>query len=67
MDVNDVVAARIAAARMRVESRKKARAAMQAARDKGLAQRHAAKLRAQAARRPEPPVATPAPTEGTQP
>lgn len=64
MNVDDVVAAKIAAARLRAESERKARAARQAARDRGLAQRHAAKLRAQAARRPEPPaVATPEPEE----
>lgn len=60
MNADDVVAARIAAARLRAESQKKARAARRATRARGLAQRHAAKLRAQAARRPEPPgVATP--------
>jgi len=60
VDVNDVVAARVEAARLRAESAKKARAARKAARARGVAQRHAAKLRAQAARRPDPPgVATP--------
>jgi hypothetical protein len=64
MNVNDVVAAKIAAARLRAESERKARAERKAARSKGLALRHAAKLRAQAARRPEPPgVATPEPEE----
>lgn len=67
MNVDDVVAAKVEAARMRIESEKKARAARKAARNRGLALRHAAKLRAQAARRPEPPgVATPEPEE-TQP
>lgn len=64
MNVDDVVAARIAAARMRIEATKKRRLAQQAARAKGLAQRHAAKLRAQAARRPKPAgVPTPEPEE----
>lgn len=63
MNVDDVVAARIAAARVRIEAAKKRRLAMEAARAKGLAQRHAAKLRAQAARRPQPGVATPEPAE----
>lgn len=64
MDVNDVVRIRIEEAARRIELAKKRRAAMEAARSKGLAQRHAAKLRAQAARRPEPPgVATPEPEE----
>lgn len=54
MNVDDVVAQRIAAARMRVEADRRRRAAQQAARDKGLARRHAAKLRAQASpRRPQ--------------
>lgn len=69
MNVNDVVRIRIAEAARRIELAKKRRAAMEAARAKGLAQRHAAKLRAQAARRPEPEppgVATPEPEE-TQP
>jgi hypothetical protein len=53
-NVNDTVQARIAAARMRIEADRRRRAAQQAARDKGLARRHAAKLRAQAnPRRPQ--------------
>lgn len=68
MNVDDVVAAKVEAARMRIESEKKARAARKAARNRGLALRHAAKLRAQAARRPEPPgVATPEPKELNMP
>jgi hypothetical protein len=66
VNVDDIVAFRIAAARLRAESEKRARAARKAARDRGLARRHAAKLR-NLARRPEPPgVATPEPEE-TQP
>lgn len=49
MNVEDVVAARIAAARLRIAATKKRRTSMEAARSKGLAQRHAAKLRNQAA------------------
>lgn len=55
MNVDDIVAARIAAARGRIEATRRRRIAQQAARNKGLAQRHAARLRNQAARRPEPP------------
>jgi hypothetical protein len=61
-NVDDVVAARIAAARLRIEATRKRRAAMEAARTKGLARRHAAKLRHQAD--PRPGVATPEPAEG---
>lgn len=60
-NVDDVVAARIAAARMRIEANRRRRAAQQAARDKGLARRHAAKLRAQAD--PRRPQAVDKPTE----
>jgi hypothetical protein len=45
VNVNDVVAARIAAARIRIAASRKRRERQQAARDKGLAARHAAKLR----------------------
>jgi hypothetical protein len=64
MNVDDVVAARIAAARMRIEADRRRRATQQAARDKGLARRHAAKLRAQA--NPRRPQAVDKPTEGGQ-
>jgi hypothetical protein len=59
VNVNDLVRIRIEDAARRIEVARRRRAAQQAARDKGLARRHAAKLRAQSARRPEP-------TEGTQ-
>ncbi|BBA99247.1 hypothetical protein RVR_5786 [Actinacidiphila reveromycinica] len=59
MNVDDVVAARIEAARLRAGSAKKARAARKAARTEGLAQRHAAKLRNLAAT--SPPGAKPGP------
>ncbi|MFC8201306.1 hypothetical protein ACFUTV_38805 [Streptomyces sp. NPDC057298] len=50
MNVDDVVAEKIAAARARAEAAKRRRAALNAARQRGLAARHAAKLRNQAAR-----------------
>lgn len=50
MNVDDVVAERIAAARLRIEAAKKRRAALAAARQRGLAHRHAAKLRNLSAR-----------------
>lgn len=45
MNVDDVIAERIAAARRRTEAAKRRRAALAAARQRGLARRHAAKLR----------------------
>lgn len=45
MNVDDVVAEKIAAARARAEASKRRRAALEAARQRGLAHRHAAKLR----------------------
>jgi hypothetical protein len=45
MNVDDVVAEKIAAARARIEATKRRRAALNAARQRGLAFRHAAKLR----------------------
>lgn len=45
MNVDDVVAAKIAAAARRAEAAKRRRAAFAAARKRGLAIRHAAKLR----------------------
>ena len=45
MNVDDVVAEKIAAARARIEATKRRRAALAAARQRGLAHRHAAKLR----------------------
>ncbi|WP_165906274.1 hypothetical protein [Streptomyces sp. Z26] len=54
MNVDDVISERIAAARARAEEAKRRRVARAAARRKGLAQRHAQKLRNQAARTNEP-------------
>jgi hypothetical protein len=45
VNVDDVVAEKIAAARARAEAAKRRRAAFAAARQRGLAHRHAAKLR----------------------
>ncbi|WP_328449894.1 hypothetical protein OG780_19405 [Streptomyces sp. NBC_00386] len=45
MDVNDIVAARIEAARRKAEQQKQARAELARRRTAGLARRHAAKLR----------------------
>ncbi|MEU9065477.1 hypothetical protein AB0D60_01085 [Streptomyces sp. NPDC048306] len=50
MNVDDIVAEKIAAARARIEATKRRRAALQAARQRGLAHRHAARLRNQANR-----------------
>ncbi|MEV8036725.1 hypothetical protein [Streptomyces sp. NPDC086182] len=50
MDVNDIVAARIAAARRKAEQQKQAREELARRRAAGLARRHAAKLRALAQR-----------------
>ncbi|WP_075662254.1 hypothetical protein [Streptomyces acidiscabies] len=47
MNVDDIVAEKIAAARARAEAAKRRRAALAAARQRGLAHRHAAKLRNQ--------------------
>lgn len=55
MNVDDVVAEKIDAARRRAEDTKRRRAALNAARQRGLAHRHAAKLRNQAAARTEVP------------
>ncbi|MGW7598151.1 hypothetical protein [Streptomyces antimycoticus] len=52
MNVDDVIAERIAAARRRAEAAKQRRATLAAARQRGLAQRHATKLRNQASARP---------------
>lgn len=57
MNVDDIVQIRIADAARKVEATKKRRAEMDAARQRGLAQRHATKLRRQAG------VATPQPTK----
>ena len=51
MNVDDVVAEKIAAARTRAEAAKRRRAAFAAARQRGLAARHAQKLRNQASAR----------------
>lgn len=48
MNVNDIVAAKVEAARLRAEATKRRRAALNAARQRGLGFRHAAKLRNQA-------------------
>jgi hypothetical protein len=67
VNVNDLVRIRIEDAARKVEAARRRRAELDAARKRGLAQRHAAKLRAQAARRPEPPgVATPEAEETAQ-
>lgn len=51
MNVDDVVAEKIAAARARIEAAKRRRAALAAARQRGLAHRHAQRLRNQASAR----------------
>ncbi|GGV83870.1 hypothetical protein GCM10010294_60920 [Streptomyces griseoloalbus] len=58
--VEQQIQARITAARIRIQAAKKRRAALTAARRRGLAHRHAQKLRNQAARRDtEQPPTTP--------
>ncbi len=59
MNVDDVVAEKIAAARRRAEEAKRRRAALNANRQRGLAHRHAAKLRNQASARTTDGSATP--------
>lgn len=45
MDVNDIVAEQVAAARVRIQAAKRRREELSAARRRGLAARHAQKLR----------------------
>lgn len=59
VNVDDVVAEKIAAARARIEREKRRRAALAAARKRGLAIRHAAKLREANYRRTYPQKETP--------
>jgi hypothetical protein len=59
MNIDDIVAEKIAAARARAEAAKRRRAALNAARQRGLAQRHAAKLRNQASRGDTPTAPNP--------
>lgn len=54
MNVDDVVAEKIAAARARAEANKRRRAALAANRQRGLALRHAQRLRNQANRTVNP-------------
>lgn len=61
MNVDDVVAARVAAARARIDANRRRRVAQQAARSKALALRHAQKLRNLAASPAQAGVATPDP------
>ena len=59
MNVDDIVAAKIAAARIRAENAKRRRAALAAARQRGLAARHAQKLARLARKSGFPVLATP--------
>ena len=59
MNVDDVVAEKITAARARAEAAKARRAALNAARQRGLAHRHAQRLRNQASRGDTPTVTGP--------
>jgi hypothetical protein len=63
VNVDDVVAEKIAAARARIEAAKRRRAALAAARQRGLAHRHAAKLRNQASARTTDGSVSVTPTE----
>lgn len=66
MNVDDIVAEKIAAARRRAEEARRRRAALNAARQRGLAIRHAQRLRNQAAARTEVPEGPQSTTEETQ-
>lgn len=68
MNVDDVVAEKIAAARARAEAAKRRRAALAAARQRGLAIRHAQRLRNQASARTTDGSAedTPSPANTTE-
>jgi len=68
MNVNDIVAEKIAAAARRAEEAKARRTALNAARQRGLAHRHAQRLRNQAnrAEAPEPDDADDVVTELTE-
>jgi hypothetical protein len=59
VNVDDVVAEKIAAARARIEANKRRRATLNAARQRGLAARHATKLREANHRRTYPEKETP--------
>lgn len=63
MNVDDVVAEKIAAARRRAEETKRRRAALAANRKRGLAIRHATKLRRQASARTTDGSVSVTPTE----
>lgn len=63
MNVNDIVAEKIAAARIRTENAKRRRAVLAAARKRGLAFRHAQRLRNQASARTTDGTVSVTPTE----
>lgn len=65
MNVDDIVAEKIAAARARAEATKRRRAALAANRQRGLAIRHAAKLRNQASVGPTDGTAKDTPSSAT--
>jgi len=67
VNVDDVVAEKIAAAQARAEAAKRRRAALAAARQRGLAHRHAAKLRNQASARTTDGSAAVSPTDANTP
>ncbi|MFE7047086.1 hypothetical protein ACFVAM_01760 [Streptomyces californicus] len=58
MNVDDVVAAKVEAARVRIQAAKRRREELAAARKRGLAARHANKLRRIAAQQATQPVTT---------
>ncbi|MEU3836112.1 hypothetical protein [Streptomyces microflavus] len=58
MNVDDVVAAKVEAARVRIQAAKRRRDELAAARKRGLAARHANKLRRIAAQQTTQPVTT---------
>jgi hypothetical protein len=62
-DVNDLVQIRIEAARVKIQAAKRRREELSTARRRGLAARHAAKLRNLAASTEAPPDRTPDPQD----
>ncbi|PJM98107.1 hypothetical protein CG740_37110 [Streptomyces sp. CB01201] len=67
MNVDDIVAAKVEAARARIEATKRRRAALAAARQRGLAHRHAAKLRNLHSRDGDADMGQPPTTVGLRP
>lgn len=65
MNVDDIIAEKIATARARAEAAKRRRAALNSARQRGLAHRHAQRLRNQASARSTDGTVTESVTDNT--